>query len=48
MFFFDCCHGFVFEVNELGFQFKCCLRAFFDAFAAAVAFVRVDYDIVFA
>ena len=44
----DCRHCFVFKVDEFGFQFKRCLRAFFDAFAAATTFVGVDYDVVFA
>ncbi len=39
MVFFDCCHGFVFKVNELGLQFKCFLRAFFYTIATATTFV---------
>jgi len=44
----DCCYGFVFKVNEFSFKLERFLGAFLDAFAAAAAFVRVDYYVVFA
>jgi hypothetical protein len=43
-----CRNGFVFKVYEFCFQFKRALWARFHAFAAAVASVRVHYDVVFA
>jgi hypothetical protein len=46
--FFDCCYGFVFEVDEFCFELEGVLGAGLDAFAAAATFVGVDYDEVFA
>jgi hypothetical protein len=41
-------HGFIFKVDEFGFQYERLLGAFLDAFATAAAFVRVDNYVVFA
>lgn len=40
--------GFVFQINKLGYQLEGFLGAGFYAFAAAIALVRVNYDVVFA
>jgi hypothetical protein len=44
----DCGDGFIFQINEFRDQLQRVLGACRDAFSAAVAFVRVDYDEVFA
>ena len=44
----DCGYHFVFEVDEHGLHLQGTLRAALDAFAAAVAFFGVNYDVVFA
>jgi hypothetical protein len=48
VFLFDCRNGFVFQIDEFGLQLKRILGAFLDAFTAATAQVRVNYDVIFA
>ena len=43
MFFANCYHGSTFDVKLVGYQFKHAVRTSLDAFAAAIAFICVNY-----
>jgi len=48
MFLCDCGYKFVFKINKHGFHLQGVLRTFLDAVAATVAFLRINYYVIFA